>query len=200
MLFRQPNEEHGIDLVSLNLQRAREMGVPGYMHYRKWCGLPTTGHWHELRDYVTNHTSGLYEGLYRYVGELYWYAGELCRYGGSYTGTLASAAGLTNWAGDGEADSWRKTPSAPGPRMIQTGPAGRGQGRGATGGFARGQEPHGRPRKQVRMNTTGTFLINPAEVALTTEKSLGFNCMAVCYADAHPLLYEICGHDKYRAR
>ncbi|KAF0290271.1 Chorion peroxidase [Amphibalanus amphitrite] len=65
MLFRQPNEEHGIDLVSLNLQRAREMGVPGYMHYRKWCGLPTTGHWPELREYVSNHTAGLYSELYR---------------------------------------------------------------------------------------------------------------------------------------
>ncbi|XP_037079378.1 chorion peroxidase-like [Pollicipes pollicipes] len=65
MLFRQPNVGHGIDLVSLNLQRAREMGVPGYMHYRKWCGLPTADSFLELTNFVSNHTAAAYAQLYK---------------------------------------------------------------------------------------------------------------------------------------
>ena len=65
MLFKKPRQDFGIDLVSLNLQRAREMGVPGYMHYREWCGLPTTGEWAEFRSYVSNSTADLYSRLYK---------------------------------------------------------------------------------------------------------------------------------------
>ena len=33
-LFEDPGEKFGMDLVSLNLQRGREFGVPGYTAYR----------------------------------------------------------------------------------------------------------------------------------------------------------------------
>lgn len=65
MLFRQPHQDHGIDLVALNLQRAREMGVPGYMHYRRWCGLSTTDSFNELNKFVSNNTAVKYARLYK---------------------------------------------------------------------------------------------------------------------------------------
>ena len=34
-LFEDPGEKFGMDLVALNLQRAREFGVPGYTAYRQ---------------------------------------------------------------------------------------------------------------------------------------------------------------------
>lgn len=39
-LFRKEGERFGMDLVSFNMQRGREFGVPGFEEFRKFCGLP----------------------------------------------------------------------------------------------------------------------------------------------------------------
>ncbi|XP_068229141.1 peroxidase-like [Palaemon carinicauda] len=75
-LFEEPGEHFGLDLVSLNLQRGREFGIPGYTTYRKWCGLPHVHSFDDLAKYMTNMTAYKYSTLYSHVDDIdLWSAG-----------------------------------------------------------------------------------------------------------------------------
>ena len=41
-LFNEKPTKQGLDLVAINVQRAREHGIPGYGEFLKICGLPST--------------------------------------------------------------------------------------------------------------------------------------------------------------
>jgi hypothetical protein len=56
-----------MDLASLNLQRAREHGVPGYNNYRQVCGLQPLPRWSYMLRALPNETVRRYQDIYRYV-------------------------------------------------------------------------------------------------------------------------------------
>lgn len=63
-LFKKDGNRFGMDLVSLNMQRGREFGLPGYMEFRKFCGLPVANTWDELAGIMTNETILRYSSIF----------------------------------------------------------------------------------------------------------------------------------------
>lgn len=66
-LFKKVGARFGMDLVSFNMQRGREFGLPGYMEFRKFCGLPTSEHFHDLLVSMHNDTVRRYASIFEYV-------------------------------------------------------------------------------------------------------------------------------------
>lgn len=51
-LFAASQDSLGLDAISLDIQRGRDHGLPGYNHYRKYCGLPTANTFDDFLDYI----------------------------------------------------------------------------------------------------------------------------------------------------
>jgi peroxidase len=49
-LFLNPGASFGMDLVSLNVQRGRDHGLPGYMTFRRLCGLPSATSFQQMQN------------------------------------------------------------------------------------------------------------------------------------------------------
>jgi peroxidase len=56
MLYKA-NGTFGMDIVSLDIQRGRDHGLPGYNHYRKLCGLPATKSFNGFLDVMSKAVS-----------------------------------------------------------------------------------------------------------------------------------------------
>lgn len=54
-LFKKVGAKHGMDLVSFNMQRGREFGIPGYMEFRFVCPhiRPRLSRAHAVRLFVS---------------------------------------------------------------------------------------------------------------------------------------------------
>ncbi|KAH8414416.1 hypothetical protein KR215_005499 [Drosophila sulfurigaster] len=63
-LFKKEGARFGMDLVSFNMQRGREFGIPGYMEFRKFCGLPTSNTWDEMYGSMPNETVLRYGSIF----------------------------------------------------------------------------------------------------------------------------------------
>lgn len=75
-LFEKPGDRFGMDLASLNLQRAREVGLPGYNFYREYCGQPKARDFWDLIGVMPNKTVYRYSQLYKHVDDIdLWSAG-----------------------------------------------------------------------------------------------------------------------------
>ncbi|CAH1407893.1 unnamed protein product [Nezara viridula] len=63
-LFQEPARDFGRDLAAINLARAREHGIPGYMAYRKHCGLDDMDTWQDMWSFLPNGTVSEYLKIY----------------------------------------------------------------------------------------------------------------------------------------
>ena len=67
LLFAKPGNRFGVDLTAFNLQRNREVGLPGYTAFRKFCGLPPVERFEDLLGSMSNKTVRRYASVLRYV-------------------------------------------------------------------------------------------------------------------------------------
>ncbi|CAH0399124.1 unnamed protein product [Chilo suppressalis] len=65
-LFKKVGARFGMDLVSFNMQRGREFGLPGYMEFRKFCGLPGAESFQDLFGTMSNETVRKYESIFEH--------------------------------------------------------------------------------------------------------------------------------------
>lgn len=63
-LFKKSGARFGLDLVAFNMQRGREFGIPGYMEFRKFCGLLTSTTWDEMFGSMPNDTIVRYQSIF----------------------------------------------------------------------------------------------------------------------------------------
>ncbi|KAK2162850.1 hypothetical protein LSH36_90g01004, partial [Paralvinella palmiformis] len=85
LFSENPPTEVGEDLMTLNLERGREHGIPGYNFWRAWCGLTRVTTFDELRNELPLAVIERFKRLYRHVDDIdLWSAGvsEI-----SYTGS-----------------------------------------------------------------------------------------------------------------
>jgi len=68
MLYKG-SREVGHDIVSLNIQRGRDHGLPGYNAYRKFCNLPATSKFETFQDFISKTVSKQFVYFY-YTGTL----------------------------------------------------------------------------------------------------------------------------------
>ena len=64
-LFQEPGMKFGMDLISLNIMRARDHGVPSYNRIREFCGFPLIHSFDDLHGIMNNHTVTNYARLYK---------------------------------------------------------------------------------------------------------------------------------------
>ena len=55
-LFESKSGKGGLDLVSLNIQRGRDHGLPGYNAYREICQIGKARDFDDLTDYMNQGT------------------------------------------------------------------------------------------------------------------------------------------------
>ncbi|KAK4008470.1 hypothetical protein OUZ56_013610 [Daphnia magna] len=74
-LFEEEGKGFGLDLVSLNLQRGRDHGLPGYNAFRTICGLQRAKNFNDLLDLISPAIVERFELLYDSVDDIDLYIG-----------------------------------------------------------------------------------------------------------------------------
>ncbi|KRZ98105.1 Peroxidasin -like protein [Trichinella sp. T8] len=60
----------GMDLPAINIQRARDHGIPGYNFYREVCGLKKAKNFQDLLDVIDQETIDDLKNLYKHVDDI----------------------------------------------------------------------------------------------------------------------------------
>ncbi|XP_071549774.1 salivary peroxidase/catechol oxidase-like isoform X2 [Panulirus ornatus] len=69
-LFARRDEPVGLDLMSLNIQRGRDHGLPSYTVWRRACGLPTLSSFSQLASVMTPSVAQIFSRVYRNVDDI----------------------------------------------------------------------------------------------------------------------------------
>lgn len=67
----------GLDLVSLNIQRGRDHGLPGYVKWREYCGQTKPSSFADLKDDMDPESLDAISKLYDNVDDIDLYTGAL---------------------------------------------------------------------------------------------------------------------------
>ncbi|XP_017883255.1 peroxidase-like isoform X2 [Ceratina calcarata] len=69
-LYATDADSLGLDSVSLDIQRGRDHGLPGYNYYRKYCGLNSAKNFDDFLDYIPKETITKLRSLYAHPDDV----------------------------------------------------------------------------------------------------------------------------------
>ncbi|XP_036328588.1 uncharacterized protein LOC118740935 isoform X2 [Rhagoletis pomonella] len=87
----------GIDLIALNIQRARDHGIPSYNNYRALCNLKRAATWSDLSREMPNEVINRFKKIYASVDDIDLFPGAMTErplQGGLVGPTLACIIGI----------------------------------------------------------------------------------------------------------
>ncbi|XP_026844579.1 uncharacterized protein LOC6588808 [Drosophila persimilis] len=87
----------GIDLVALNIQRARDHGIPSYNNYRALCNLKRATNWNDLSREIPTEVISRFQKVYASVDDIDLFPGAMTErplQGGLVGPTLACIIGI----------------------------------------------------------------------------------------------------------
>lgn len=86
-----------MDLISLNLQRARDHGIPGYNFFREKCNLTRAVNFEDLNNEIAPHLVDRLKKIYESVDDIDLFTGGLIEnplHGGSVGPTFGCVIGM----------------------------------------------------------------------------------------------------------
>lgn len=69
-LFQDTNSSFGMDLVTINIQRGRDHGIPGYNFFRQACGLSKIKSFRQLDNVMIEGAGQIFSQLYNHVDDI----------------------------------------------------------------------------------------------------------------------------------
>jgi peroxidase len=69
-LFQDTNSSFGMDLVTVNIQRGRDHGLPGYNFFRQACGLKRLRSFEQLDSVMVEGAGEIFSQLYAHVDDI----------------------------------------------------------------------------------------------------------------------------------
>lgn len=76
-LYKSKTEKVGSDLVSINIHRGRDHGIPGYTVYVDFCFGEKIKYWNDLRKYMPDETIARLQKIYADVRDIDFYTGGI---------------------------------------------------------------------------------------------------------------------------
>ncbi|XP_044592402.1 chorion peroxidase [Cotesia glomerata] len=115
-LFKKVGAKFGMDLVSFNMQRGRELGIPSYMEFRKLCGLPVAHTFDELLGIMPNDTVLRYSSIFQTPADIDLWSGGVSErpLPGAMLGPTLSCIIATQFGNSRRGDRfWYELPNQP---------------------------------------------------------------------------------------
>jgi peroxidase len=69
-LFQAEGMDFGADLCTININRGRDHGLPGYNKWRKWCGLSEIKTWNDAYKILDARVVDHYKNLYKHPDDI----------------------------------------------------------------------------------------------------------------------------------
>lgn len=77
-LFQRPGGPFtGLDLIAVNIQRARDHGVPSYNEYREMCAMPKAVDFDDLKSTMDDETVDRLKSVYTSVDDIDLFSGMM---------------------------------------------------------------------------------------------------------------------------